>query len=97
MNKDGGLAFPEPCCPGVCEPGVGHDGDPSRGMSLLDWFAGQIASSVYQSVVRDAATLDLSDKGVERDIENAFLGLADSCYLIASYLLRAREKFTKGG
>ncbi len=51
------------------------------GMSLRDWFAGQVASAVWSGRVTDGPCTE----------EELYAGAASICYKIADYLIKARE------
>ena len=73
MSKDdGGPAFPR----NVLDHGHGVTSTHESGMSLRDWFAGQIACSVMTATLSPDATPDT---------------VAAACYVMADALLKARK------
>lgn len=71
-QNDGGPAFPN------------HDGcDPEEGMSLRDWFAGQVLTGL---VVARCITTDDQDRLSEERGRKA-----KSAYALADAMLKARE------
>lgn len=73
----GGPAYPTPWAGGAATEG---------GMTLRDWFAGQIASGVSSSMMSDIAELSRK-RGMD-----GLQGFASYCYQTADALLAEREK-----
>ncbi len=75
LGLPGGPAFP------VSIPGVGDNG--CAGMSLRDWFAGQVIAEITRA--RFAVPSDIMQNPVSDDI-------ACICYEIADAMLKERNK-----
>lgn len=84
-EQDGGPAFPV-----IAENGVGHIAD---GMTLRDWFAGQIASGMVAGIEANggAAKQDGWDQAKKRGATLAEM-LARESYGIADALIKERGK-----
>lgn len=76
----GGRAFPRTPCVDSTE--VGADCD-QRGMTLRDWFAGQVANGLFSR----ADFMAENEAGVPEFIKNG----AETAYAIADAMLKARE------
>jgi hypothetical protein len=80
--KDGGPAFP---WNEKNSDGSHYHGNP--GMSLRDWFAGQVLIGFLAGSWQDPIQAD-SREALEEDIK----GIARSCYLVADAMLAVREE-----
>ena len=89
MSADGGPAFPVPDLhPGALQVG-------SSGMSLRDWFAGQVLVGLLGKLPLIDQSGEFGAKVEDKVAYN--LDVADSCYQIADAMLRARERGQEGG
>lgn len=90
--KDGGLAFPVPCCPGTCTEETGHPGGESNshmGMTLRDWFAGMAITGSLNLITEAAKKDALSEDFDKNDLSGE---IAKSCYSIADKLIERRKE-----
>ena len=81
-ERDGGPAFPMTC------PGNHPNGNPcwnyhetGSGMTLRDWFAGQVAADLTKDLSVDPSDCPYDDHDLARD-----------AYMIADAMLEARKK-----
>jgi hypothetical protein len=78
---DGGPAFPMSYDNSLAYTYPSH-----QGMTLRDWFAGQVIPSVYTTAMREAE----QGSGLFQD-EHWRIGLAADAYALADAMLAARE------
>jgi hypothetical protein len=79
--SNGGSAFPRTTFVTPEQDHIGNDG-----MTLRDWFAGQIASGVSSSMMSDIAELS------RKHGMNGVQGFASYCYQTADAMIAEREK-----
>jgi hypothetical protein len=90
--KSGGKAFPVPCCPSQCEPGVDHEYQMENGMDLRDWMAGMALSALLVNPEQHIMSLrkEWEEKAFKEGGKSQFF--SELSYRISDQMMKARKK-----